>query len=71
LLQPSASRRIDQQVVDDHRLVHVQLQMPLARGNADGHVVAQTWQASIDSASHWVGLTLPGMIELPARWPAA
>ena len=24
-----------------------------------------TWQASIDSASHWVGLTLPGMIELP------
>ena len=24
-----------------------------------------TWQASIDSASHCVGLTLPGMIELP------
>ena len=24
-----------------------------------------TWQAIIVSASHWVGLTLPGMIELP------
>ena len=23
----------------------------------------RTWQASIDRASHWVGLTLPGMIE--------
>ena len=29
-----------QQVVDDHRLVHVQLQVTLAGGKADGHVVA-------------------------------
>ncbi|MNE93944.1 hypothetical protein D3C80_1918540 [compost metagenome] len=30
-----------QQVVDDHRLEHVQLQVALARGKADGGVVAQ------------------------------
>ena len=27
-----------------------------------------TWQHSIVIASHWVGLTLPGMIELPGSF---
>jgi hypothetical protein len=27
-----------------------------------------TWQQSMVSASHWVGLTLPGMIELPGSF---
>ncbi|MNC73247.1 hypothetical protein D3C75_1244110 [compost metagenome] len=30
-----------QQVMDDHRFEHIQLQMPLAGGKADGRVVAQ------------------------------
>jgi hypothetical protein len=52
-----------QEVVDHHRLEHVQLEIALAAADADGHVVAHDLAQTMVSASHCVGLTLPGMIE--------
>jgi hypothetical protein len=69
-----ADRRIGQQahrlqeVVGHHRVVDVQLEVALAAGEGHGGVVAEDLDADLVSASHWVGLTLPGMIEEPGSF---
>ena len=42
--------------------------MPLAAGEGHGGVVAHHLRATMVTASHWVGLTLPGMIEEPGSF---
>jgi hypothetical protein len=53
---------------DDHRLVDVELEGPARPGDADRDVVAEHLAQTMVSASHCVGLTLPGMIELPGSF---
>ena len=57
-----------QHVVDDERLVDVELEVARGAADVDRHVVAQHLAAIMVSASHCVGLTLPGMIELPGSF---
>jgi hypothetical protein len=57
-----------QHVVDDHRLEHIELEVARRAATFTATSLPITWQASIVSASHCVGLTLPGMIELPGSF---
>jgi ABC-type iron transport system FetAB permease component len=52
----------------DHRHEHVELEVALGGGEADGGVVAHDLHATMVTASHWVGFTLPGMMELPGSF---
>ena len=42
--------------------------LPWAAANAIVVSLPSTWAQTISMASHWVGLTLPGMIELPGSF---
>jgi hypothetical protein len=53
------------EVVDEDRLADVQLEVAARAGDATATSLPKTWTATMIIASHWVGLTLPGMIELP------
>ena len=57
-----------QEVVDDQRLEDVELEVARRAADVDRDVVADHLAHSIVSASHCVGLTLPGMIELPGSF---
>ena len=57
-----------QHVVRDHRHEDVELEVARQPGDAHGHVVAHHLAAAMVSASACVGLTLPGMIELPGSF---
>jgi hypothetical protein len=73
-LHPGRAARIGQQphrveiVENDHRLEDVQLEVALRSREADGRVVAHHLHATMVIASHWVGFTLPGMIEEPGSF---
>jgi hypothetical protein len=54
--------------VGDQRLEHVELEVALAPPKPIATSLPSTWQQSMVSASHCVGLTLPGMIELPGSF---
>ena len=57
-----------QEVVDDHRLEDVELEVALRAGEADGCRRAVNLRATMVIASHCVGFTLPGMIEEPGSF---
>ena len=57
-----------QEVEDDDRLEDVQLEVALRAGDGDRRVVAHHLTATIVTASAWVGLTLPGMIDEPGSF---
>jgi hypothetical protein len=42
--------------------------MALAAGEGDRASLPNTWAQTMVSASHWVGLTLPGMIDEPGSF---
>jgi hypothetical protein len=50
-------------VVDDHRLEDVELEVAVGAGDPTATSLPITCAQTIVMASHWVGLTLPGMIE--------
>src|SRR5271156_6258728 len=49
-------------------LADVPFEMPLASPTVIAVWLPNTWQHSTVMASHWVGLTLPGMIEEPGSF---
>ena len=56
-----------QHAIGEHRLVDVELEMPLAAGDRRWWSGCRTrWQQTIVSASLCVGFVLPGMIEEPS-----
>jgi hypothetical protein len=57
-----------QQVVGHDRLEHVELEVALRAREPDGGVVAEDLHAHHGGASHCVGFTLPGMMELPGSF---
>jgi glycine betaine/proline transport system substrate-binding protein len=57
-----------QKVVDHHGAEHVQLEVARRPADVDGHVVAHDLAHSMVSASHCVGLTLPGMMDEPGSF---
>jgi hypothetical protein len=57
-----------QDVVDDDGLEDVELEVALRTGETNRGVVADHLGADHGQASHWVGLTLPGMIEEPGSF---
>ncbi|KAI1693803.1 hypothetical protein DdX_20443 [Ditylenchus destructor] len=57
-----------QHVRTDQRHEHVELEMPLHPADGDRLLFPITCAATIVSDSAWVGLTLPGMIELPGSF---
>ena len=66
LRQPSASRRMDcSRLWAITGLNTLSWRWPWLAAKPMVASLPSTWQASMDSASHCVGLTLPGMIELP------
>ncbi|MNE40614.1 hypothetical protein D3C80_1346460 [compost metagenome] len=66
LLQPSASSSMDcSRLWMITGLNTFNCKCPWLAAKPIAVSLPSTWQASIDRASHWVGLTLPGMIELP------
>ena len=70
LTAASASRRHRlQEIVGHHRVEDVELEVALAAGEGDRRVGCRTpGTQTMVSASHWVGLTLPGMIEEPGSF---
>ena len=54
--------------VSEQRLEHVELEMALATGEVIVAWLPMTCAATMVTASHWVGLTLPGMIEEPGSF---
>jgi len=48
--------------IGEHRLVDIELEMPLLPATVIVVLLPKIWQHTMVSASHWVGLTLPGMI---------
>jgi hypothetical protein len=55
-----------QEAGDDDRAHRVQLEVALGAGERNRAVLGHsTWMQTITMASHWAGLTLPGMIEEP------
>ena len=58
-----------QHVVDDDRPHRVEFEVALGAGERDRRCRRRvTWMQTMTIASHWVGLTLPGMIELPGSF---
>ena len=58
-----------QQVVDQHRLVDIEFKVSTGCCKAYGRIVAKDLDADHGpKPSHWVGLTFPGMIELPGSF---
>ena len=56
-----------QEVVDDDRPHRVQFEIALTAGEGNTAVVAH-WIAIITIASHWVGVTLPGILDDPGSF---
>ena len=55
-------------VVDHHGLENVELEISLRAGETDRGVIAHDLTATMVIASHWVGFTLPGMIDEPGSF---
>ena len=66
---PSASRRaLCRKLWAISGLNTFSSKLPWAPPTVSATSLPNTWQHSIVMASHWVGLTLPGMIELPGSF---
>ena len=69
LRQPSASSRIDCSTLwMITGLNTLSSKWPLLAPTVTATLLPITWQQTMVSASDWVGLTLPGMIELPGSF---
>jgi hypothetical protein len=69
LAMPSASRRtLARKLWAISGLKTFSSKLPDAPPTVIATSLPNTWQHTIVSASHWVGLTLPGMIELPGSF---
>ena len=69
LAMPSASSRtLCRKLWAISGLKTLSSKLPEAPPSAIARSLAMTWLQSIVIASHWVGLTLPGMIELPGSF---
>ncbi len=61
--------RAVQQIADHERLVDVELELAVHAADGAGATwLPMTWAQTMVRASHWVGLTLPGMMELPGSF---